>query len=409
MIGALNAGFETTDKRSEGAALGDVRILDMTRVWAGPLGERIFADFGAHVIKISDPRAATIGLNPVDRELNRNKPNLALRLDTDAGRAIFLDLVSLSDVVVENFRPRVMRNLNLDYDSLRAANPAIIMCSMPGYGASGPYSDFPSLGMAAESISGIDSIIGYSDERPLPSGIAYADPLSALNQVAAVMNALAHKRATGRGQFIDLALADSPVCVIGEFIAANSVSGYQPLPSGNRHPVHAPNRAYRALGDDSWVAISVTSDDEWRALCATMGRPDLLGAPAYGTADARKRNEDEIDRVVTEWVRHRDAFEVMVLLQEAGVPAGRVANNREFLADPHLNERGFFVELQEPEHGSKRYPGQAIPGNYVSEREWKPASNIGQDSDEILANLLGYGERRRRALHDNGVIGSRTP
>ena len=409
MTGALNAGFETTDKRSGGAALGDVRILDMTRVWAGPLGARIFADFDAHVIKISDPRAAATGLNPVDRELNRNKPNLALRLDTDEGRAVFLDLVSLSDVVVENFRPRVMRHLNLDYDSLRAVNPAIIMCSMPGYGASGPYSDFPSLGTAAESISGIDSMLGYPDERPLPSGIAYADPLSALNQVAAVMNALAHRSATGRGQFIDLALSDSPVCVIGEYIAANSATGHQPLPSGNRHPVHAPNRAYRAIGDDSWVAISVTSDDEWCALCATMGRPDLLDAPAYNTADARKRNEDEIDRIVSEWVRHQDAFDVMVLLQEAGVPAGRVANNREFLADPHLDERGFFVELHEPEHGAKQYSGLATPGNQLDKRRWKPASNIGQDSDAILANLLGYDEHKRRALHEDGVTGLPAP
>ena len=298
------------------AALSDIRVIDMTRVWAGPLGGRIFADFGAHVIRVSDPRSAEQGLGLVDRELNRNKPNLAVRLDTDEGREIFLELVAVSDVVVENFRPRVMPNLGLDYESLCAANPGVVLCSMSGFGATGPYATYPSLGTAAEAQSGIVSMLGYPGELPLPTGIAYADPLSGLNMVAAVMNALTHKRETGRGQFIDHSLADSPVGVLGEHVAVSSVTGSTPRPSGNRAGGHTPSRAYAAAGEDNWVAVSVTSDDEWRALRHALGDPESLDSPEYATAKGRRMHEAQIDAAIAAWMRDKDA------VRRHGAPAG---------------------------------------------------------------------------------------
>ena len=387
------------------SALSDIRVVDMTRVWAGPLGGRIFADFGAHVIRVSDPRAAEQGVNLIDRELNRNKPNLAVRLDCDEGREVFLDLVAISDAVVENFRPRVMPNLGLEYKTLSAVNPGIVLCSMSGFGATGPYSNYPSLGTAAEAQAGIVSMLGYPGEPPLPTGIAYADPLSGLNMVAAVMNALTHKRRTGRGQFIDHSLSDSPVGVLGVYVLTTSVTGAAPRPTGNRHGGHAPSRAYAASGDDNWVAISVTSDGEWLALRRAMGNPEALDRPEYATAEGRRKREDAIDAAVEHWMADKDPREAMARLQAAGVPAGLVARNRDLLADPHLHARGFFVELDEPRFGPKRYPGIHIPGNSLDKRRWRPASEIGQDSEAVLRDLLGYDRDRVARLAESGIIG----
>ena len=391
------------------AALSDIRVIDMTRVWAGPLGSRIFADFGAHVIRVSDPRTSEQGLSLMDRELNRNKPNLAVRLDIDEGRDIFLELVAVSDVVVENFRPRVMPNLDLGYEALSKVNPGIVLCSISGFGATGPYSTYPSLGTAAEAQSGIVSMLGYPGELPLPTGLAYADPLSGLNMVAAVMNALTHKRETGLGQFIDHSLADSPVGVLGEYVAGFSVTGRAPGPSGNRFKEDAPSRAYAASGDDNWVAVSVTSDDDWCALRRAMGDPETLGKPEYATADGRRLHEDAVDAAIAAWMRDRDPREAMERLQAEGVPAGLVAKNRDVLSDPHLSARGLFVELDEPQFGPKRYAGIHIPGNSLDVRQWKPASEIGQDSEAVLGELLGYGGERIEHLQSNGVVGVPRP
>ena len=391
------------------AALSDIRVIDMTRVWAGPLGSRIFADFGAHVIRVSDPRTSEQGLSLMDRELNRNKPNLAVRLDIDEGRDIFLELVAVSDVVVENFRPRVMPNLDLGYETLSKVNPGIVLCSMSGFGATGPYSTYPSLGTAAEAQSGIVSMLGYPGELPLPTGIAYADPLSGLNMVAAVMNALTHKRETGLGQFIDHSLADSPVGVLGEYVAGFSVTGRAPGPSGNRFKEDAPSRAYAASGDDNWVAVSVTSDDDWCALRRAMGDPETLEKPEYATADGRRLHEDAIDAAIAAWMRDRDPREAMERLQAEGVPAGLVAKNRDVLSDPHLSARGLFVELDEPQFGPKRYAGIPIPGNSLDVRQWKPASDIGQDSAALLTELLGYDGDRVARLQSESIIVAHAP
>ena len=391
------------------AALSDIRVIDMTRVWAGPLGGRILADFGAHVVRVSDPRTAEQGLSLIDRELNRNKPNLAVRLDTAEGRDIFLDLVAVTDVVVENFRPRVMPNLNLGYETLSKVNPGIVLCSMSGFGATGPYSNYPSLGTAAEAQSGIVSMLGYPGELPLPTGLAYSDPLSGLNMVAAVMNALTLKRETGLGQFIDHALADSSVGVLGEYFLARSVNGDQPRPAGNRVSSHAPSRAYAASGEDEWVAVSVTSDGDWRALRSAMGDPETLADPEYATADGRRLHEDAIDAAIAAWMRDRDPREAMKRLQAEGVPAGLVAKNHQVLSDPHLDARGLFVEIDEPQFGPKRYAGIPIPGNSLDVRQWKPASEIGRDSAALLTELLGYDGERVARLQSDSIVGTHAP
>ena len=384
-------------------SLSDLRILDLTRVWAGPLATRILGDFGAQIIKISDPRTPTASANGVNNKLNRNKLSLGLRLDKDAGKNVFRDLVAISDVVIENFRPRVMRNLRLSYDELKSINPDIVMCSMPGFGMEGPYSEYPAYGTTAEAVAGIPSLIGYDPSVPMPTGIAYGDPISGLHAVGTVLASLRNRNASGGGQFIDIALAAGPAITTGEFLVASSADSYEPAVNGNKHPHQSPHGAYRVAGDDNWIVISVTTDQEWFALCSVIDDVRLRD-PRFAESVERKRNEGLLDAVISEWVENRDVDELMTLLQDAGVPAGRVANSIQVLSDPHLMARDFFVELNEYEHGPKQYEGQSIPGNYIDKSGWEPSHLMGQDSRYILANILGYSDEERQALASEGTV-----
>ena len=393
---------ETGDERG---LLSDVRVLDLTRVWAGPLATRILGDFGAEVIKISDPRVPLDRTSGTNNKLNRNKVNLALRLDREEGRALFLELVATSDVVVENFRPRVMRNFGLTYERLREARPDIVMCSMPGFGATGDYADYPAFGPSVEAMTGLPSMMGYEGGEPRTSALAFPDPVAALNSVAAIMTALHHRRRTGEGQFIDLALTEGPICQIGERVAAYSRTGHQPPRVGNSHPVHAPYGVYPAAGDDNWVAVCVQSDAEWRELCGLMGRPELVRDPRFREESLRRSNRDQVDSIVSDWSRSLDAERIASEAQSAGIAAGRVAKNWQMLADVHLNARGFFVELVEPDVGRKKYPGQAIMVEGLRKSDWKPSARLGEHSEQVVSDILGMTRRQIERLESDETIG----
>ena len=377
-----------TKKESKGSLSG-LRVLDLTRVWAGPLATRIYGDFGADVIKISDPRVPLVTENGLNSKLNRNKKNIGLRLDKSEGRDIFLELTSISDIVIENFRPRVMRNLDLTYEILIQTNPHIIMCSMPGFGLEGPYAEYPAFGTTAEALAGIPGLTGYDSSLPISSGIAYGDPVSGLNAVGILLTALRQRNLTGRGQFIDIALAASPACNLGEFFGASSSNGYQPEINGNKSVQYCPHGAYKTKGDDQWIAVSVINDVAWRALVEIIGDTDLK-SEKYFLLDNRKKDEDFIDGRLSDWFQSKESNEVMIQLQNSGVSAGSVSNNRQLISDPHLNERGFFVDMEEPRFGVKRYDGQSIRGNFVDKSYWNTTKDVGETSEEILTELLGY-------------------
>ena len=391
--GQMAAQAKGGDSASNGRAiLSGVRVIDLTRVWAGPLAGRILGDFGAHVVKVSDPRIPQDRMMGTNNKLNRNKDHIALRLDLAEGRDALLDLAAVADVVIESFRPHVMRNFGLDYAALRRARPDVILCSMSGYGAHGANAEFPAYGTSVESITGIPSLMGYEGDMPMTSGIAYPDPVAGLNAVAAIMTALRHRTATGEGQFIDLALAEGPVCHIGEQIAAAAHNGGQPARAGNSHYEFAPHGVYRARGDDRWVAIAVTCEAEWRALCEAMGRRELQDDPRFGDMAARKANETALNELIAGWTITRDAIELARGLQAAGVAAGAAHTNIDLLNDPHLREREFFVELDEPGVGRMTYPGQAIITEGMNKREWRASAAPGAHNAAVLVDLLGRGD-----------------
>ena len=378
-----------SQKQAEEGLLNGIRVIDLTRVWAGPLVARILADFGAHVVKVSDPRTPTDRTRGVDNKHNRNKDSLALRLDLPEGRDAFLELAAVSDIVIESFRPHVMNNFKLDYESLRRVRPDIIMCSISGYGSQGAAAEFPAYGTSVESITGVPSLMGYEGEMPMTSGIAYPDPVTGMNAAAAIMTALRHRTSTGQGQYIDLALAEGPVCQIGEYIGAYAHNGTQPARSGNSHYKHAPNGVYPCLGDDRWLAIAVTCEEQWHALCRVMGASRLLDDGRFRVEVARKTNEAALNDIISSWTEQRDAIETMHALQGAGVPAGAVHRSIDMLNDPHLRERDFFVTLDEKDVGCKTYPGQAIITDGLPKQNWRASVPLGEHNEFVLCDLLG--------------------
>ena len=248
-------------------------------------------------------------------------------------------------------------------------------------------------------------MMGYEGGPPRTSALAYPDPISALNSVAAIMTALNHRRRTGQGQFIDLALIEGPICQIGEFIAAHSRTGIQPPRVGNSHPEHAPYGVYPARGEDEWIAICVTSDAQWNEMCLLMGRSDLAETIQFSDSSARQRDVERLDGIVADWSREHDAAELASALQAVGIAAGRVAKNYQLLADPHLNERGFFVEIEEPDIGPKVYPGQAVRMPGMNPDGWMPSARLGEHTQGILSELLGMSDTRISQMEHDETIG----
>ncbi|KAA1297865.1 MAG: CoA transferase [SAR202 cluster bacterium] len=381
-------------------SLNNLRILDLTRIWAGPLGTRTLGDFGADVIKVSDPRNPISSEAHVNEKLNRNKKNIALRLDTKKGRDIFLELVRISDVLVENYRPRVMRNFNLTYDDIKKVNPNIIMCSMPGFGLDGPYSEFPAFGSTAEAMSGIVSMMGYEENHPIQTGMSYADPVSAINLVGTLLTYARHRSITGEGCFIEIDLSDSPLGGIGEYIVANSVTGYQRPIQGNSHEQFSPHDAFPSKNTDEWIAISITTENEWGKF-KEITSIESLNDSKFSSFKSRKKHEEDLYEIISKWTQKFSSTELMELLQQNEIPAGRLSNYHQILSDPHLNSREYFVDFSDI---NQRYDGQAIPGHQLSKEKWTPMDELGKSSKYILRNYLGYTQSEIDSLEEEEII-----
>ncbi|MED6295820.1 MAG: CoA transferase, partial [Chloroflexota bacterium] len=261
----------------------------------------------------------------------------------------------------------------------------------------------PAFGSTAEAMAGINSMIGYDPQRPLQTGLSYADPVSGLNLVNTILAFARRRGLTGKGNFIDLALADSPLGTLGEFFVANSRNGYIQKPQGNRHSHYSPHGAFRCKGNDQWIAISITNDSQWSRFKHLVNDPRLNPA-CYANVSSRKNNENTINEIIEEWTLNKDATQLMELLQQEGIPSGKVSNNLEVLNDVHLNARDYFSYLTPKDEKEEKYDGQAIPGNQRKREEWFPMKNLGEDSYTILLKYLGYSKPKYLSLIENEVI-----
>ena len=411
--------------------LRNYRILDLSRIWAGPYCTKLLADMGAEVVKMESMRVYDSHRGPVspapgiasypDSEAggepwNRNgwfnclhmsKYGITLELTTKEGRRVFEDLVSISDVVMENFRQGSLERLGYTYETFREIRPDIIYASMPAFGNSGPWKGYVAYGIGQEQLSGMAHMTGYRDDGPMKSGINHGDPITGSHAAGVILAALRYRRRTGRGMFVDVSQQESAVSLIGGDVLAYQMTGTEPERRGNRSPYFAPHNAYPCAGEDRWVTIAAASEEEWRRLAAVMEREDLAADERFASNDARLKHEDDLDRTIAEWTSQRDAYEITHLLQAAGVPAGPVLRGPDLLEDPHYLERRTFNEVDHPQVGPKWYQGFAWRMSETPGQVHWPSPTLGQHNRQVYGELLGLTPAEIDRLEQDGVIGTK--
>ena len=388
--------------------LEGLRVVDFTHIWAGPYCTRILADLGAEVIKVESPRRGDGGRGKgVGRyhAYSRNKLAIAMDLRTDEGQHHIRKLISLSDVVVENFSVGVTKRLGVDYEDCRAITPGVIYVALPAFGRTGPEAGFVGMGATQEAMSGLLSISSYPGAVPSPTGVKYGDPNGGMLAAVAVLAAIHHRAATGEGQLIDLSQREANIFTLPELVLDYVMNGRTAGAIGDERLDSAPTGPYPCK-DDEWVAIDVETDRQFRALCKVMGRQDLAEDSRFATPGERKQYEGVLDAILEAWTRERSAESAMCLLQDVGVPAGAVLTNRQVAKNEHFRARGFFqrdtdgrVHLAAPWRFSKVELGV---------RRFAP--DLGQDNFHVLRDILCVPEDDIRAMEGKGVIkGPETP
>ncbi len=399
--------------------LSGIRVLDFSWVWAGPYCTQQLAYLGAEVIRIESSKrlCATRCLPPFlgDKpgpnragpfnQWNQNKLSLELNLSRGEAVEIACELARHCDVAVENFAPGVIDRMGLGYDVLRRHQPDLIMISMSGYGRTGPHSGFVNYGPQLGAQSGLLSVTGYPGDRPREAAIAYSDPASGMFATYLVTAALIHRARTGEGQYMDLSMLEVLEMFQPEMLLEYAMTGRNAGFIGNRDRVMSPHNCYKALGDaEAWVTIAVGSETEWRALCAAMGQPSLADDPRFASAELRKRNEDALDRIISDSTARRDRWETTEMLQRAGVAAFPTLNNKDIAHDPNLRERGFLVELNHSEGGKLTEPGVPWTMSATPCRVRRAAPTLGMDTEDVLTRLLGYSTEKIAALRAAQIV-----
>lgn len=418
---ADSATFAGPATRPAGAAavgtlpLEGVRIIDLTMGWAGPTGARHLADLGAEIIKVeacqypdwwrgTDLRPEFIAEQKYEKIpwfqlMNRNKKDVTLDLTNPDGVALLKRLVAGAHAVIENYSSEVLRNLKLDYSVLKAVRPGLVMISMPAFGSNNPWSPCRAYGSTLEQASGLPTVTGRPQDPPTMNQTAYGDPVGGFNASAALITALLHQKRTGEGQNIDLSQVECMVSLVAPYLIEQSATGKLSPRLGNHHPVYAPQNCFRCAGDDEWVAISVTDDAMWRALCGVLGREDLRDVD-------RHADQERLEAAITAWTSTRSPDDAMGALQAAGVAAGAVRSPFVLEQDPHLVARGFWHRVDRPFIGLHWQSSPAFregPGSYPVRLV---APTLGEHNSEILCGMLGLSQDELARLAAADVIGT---
>jgi crotonobetainyl-CoA:carnitine CoA-transferase CaiB-like acyl-CoA transferase len=396
-----------------------------------PYAAAFLADLGAEVIKIEGHRFLNADTrlggpfggpwpddvpgelhwerNGVFHVLNRGKRSVTLDLNHSAGLDALKKLLAKSDVVIENFTPRVMRKFGLDYANLRRIRSDIIMLSNTGYGHTGPFSSYGAMAASLEPTHGSGAFIGYEDGPPNKISNSYTDFLASWTALYSLMAALLYRERTGNGLWIDLAMYQVGTAFMGEGLLDYAFNGRVQRRMGNRHEGHAPHNTYACRGHDRWVSIAVTDEHEWRALCDVIGRPELAADPRYADARARIDNREALDAIVAQWTSSRDPYDAAHTLQAAGIPAGPVLDARDVFSDPHLAARKFFDRVQHPpETGVGCRPQLGRPWRFSQFNVPTPPAGprLGEANDYVLKDVLALSDTEIAAMADQGIIGS---
>ena len=411
---------QTGSAPSKTGPLAGVRVLDFCWVWAGPYCTMQLAHLGAEVIRVESHKRPDInrcippfherkpGFNRGGsfNQWNQGKRSIELDLSKPEAVEIAYELAAHCDVVTENYAPGAAARMGLSYEKFKQVKPDIIMCSLSGYGQTGPLSRWVSYGALLGGQSGMVSLSGYAEDGiPRDPATSYGDPILGMFALLAINTALVHRARTGQGQYIDVSMYEAMEMIFPEALLEYAVNGREPKPQSNHDPFLSPYNCYKALGGvEDWVSIAVGSEQEWKALCEVMSQFALANDPRFRTAALRKSNEGELDRIITQWTSTRDRWEVANQLQRAGVAAFPTLSNKDLAHDPHLRERGYLVELEHPEVGKRIHAGIPWTMSGTPCKVWRAAPLLGQDTDQLLSSLLGYSSEKIKELRERKIL-----
>ncbi len=398
--------------------LEGIRVIDMTWVVAGPLGGRILANFGAEVLKIeSMARLDGVRGQPtaengfsVDHAglfngANTSKKSVTLDLSDERGRELFRKLVATADVVVNNYSAGTLDRMGLGYELLREINPGIIVLHLPGVGGESPWRKLRTLGNLLLAASGMNFLMGFPARPPRGPGVAYPDFTSPHLLAVSVLAALRARERSGEGREIELSQLSATVALVGAEWMRFARTGVQPERPGNRDPNHCPHGVYRTIGEDEWVAIAVRGDSEWAAFCSAIGLPNLTTAERFGSHDARKANEDELDAIISDWAGNQDKWQAAERLQAAGIAANAVENLREMMeVDEHFRDHFQIIRQPSAPELDIAVERDAIRFMHEDDRILQRSPMLGEHNEYALREIAGISQQEFDELVAAGVI-----
>ena len=386
------------------SALASLRILDLTRVRAGPSCVRQFADFGADVIKIENTAPEDMGgprEGPDFQNLHRNKRSITLDLKAPQGKDIFMKLVKTADIVVENYRPDVKDRLGIDYESLKKVNRRIILASISGFGQDGPYRARPGFDQIAQGLSGIMSVTGKPGEGPMRVGCAVADVGAGLLAAIGILTALHERERSGEGQWVQSNLLQAAIQLLDFQAARYAMSGEVPQQVGNDHPTSMPTSAYTTA--DGHMNVAATGTRMWQRVCEAIGRMDLFEHPDFKTAEARARNRAALNRELNAGFKTRKSAEWVEILNKGGVPCGPIYRMDEVFADPQVRHVQAAIEVPRRKSGSLRLINQPVKLSRTPARLVSASPERGEHTEEVLQEL-GFAKNQIEKLKSEGVV-----
>jgi formyl-CoA transferase len=393
-------------------ALLGIRVLDLSRVLAGPYCTMLLADMGAEIIKLEIPgRGDDSRQFPPFKDgeslyyvnLNRGKRSITLNLKQPEGKRLFLDLVKKCDVLLENFRPGTMERLGLGYETLRDENPRLVYAAISGFGQTGPYRDRPGYDIIGQAMGGLMSITGWPESPPTRAGTAIGDILSALFCCVGILAALQVRERTGRGQMVDVALVDSVFASLENIPQKFFIDGDVPTRNGNRYEFIYPYDSFKA--EDGWVIIAIANDAIWSRFVEASGIEGLGWDERFSSNPQRVDNHGALKSIIERWTSERKVDDIVTFLTEHRIPACPIYDIRAASEDPHIaGARGMIVEMEHPRIGETRLLGNPIKMSETRPSPRGPAPSLGGNTVDILEDLLGITEKEVGRLRDEGIV-----
>lgn len=395
---------------ARGGPLQGVRVVELTKVWAGPYTGKLLAYLGAEVIRVESLGSLDVtrvyGVKDMNnapgfKSVNPQKLSVQIDMKNEQGIELLLKLLKESDIVIENLRPGAIDRLGLSYDVVKAAKPDIVYVSMGMYGSEGPLAYQTGYAPCFAALAGLSALVGYEGEAPAGMNVRYADSTFGTAAAYAALVALVHRRRTGVGQYIDVSAVETMTSMIGDSVMEYTLNGRVAGCDGNRHSEMSPHGVFPCQNGE-WLALAVSSEEAWRNLADCMGQPELAQRAEFATLADRRANEDALERRIAEWTARHDAEQLVTLLQAKGVAASKSESSLDLIADSHLWLRGFYQEVVNSRGESRSTLGPSWKMTRMAQIT-DDAPDLGQHNSYVLGDILGLSPEEQKKLADEGI------